>query len=132
MPELSVRDEILNSLSQSGTQEFDVSNIRLKGSSDHGDVSGFVVSLQQFCRDIYCREFEAVIDRSLVDLWCTDSFVADGWIIPPKWDQFSNDYLTADGYVRLHCNAPHHRDAALHVLGEAKTPQQAKYNALSW
>jgi len=58
--------------------------------------------------------------------------VADGWIIPPKWDQFSNDYLTADGYVRLHCNAPHHRDAALHVLGEAKTPQQAKYNALSW
>ena len=27
------------------------------------------------------------------------------------------DYATADGWIRLHTNAPHHRDAALGVLG---------------
>ncbi|WP_424529700.1 CoA transferase [Sphaerisporangium viridialbum] len=32
------------------------------------------------------------------------------------WAPLSGDYRTADGWVRLHCNFDHHRDAALHVL----------------
>lgn len=37
--------------------------------------------------------------------------------IPPPWDPIAGDYRTADGSIRLHTNAPHHRDAALSVLG---------------
>ncbi|GAA2860321.1 hypothetical protein GCM10010517_18940 [Streptosporangium fragile] len=33
------------------------------------------------------------------------------------WAPLSGDYRTADGWVRLHCNFDHHRDAALAVLG---------------
>jgi crotonobetainyl-CoA:carnitine CoA-transferase CaiB-like acyl-CoA transferase len=33
------------------------------------------------------------------------------------WAPLSGDYRTADGWVRLHCNFDHHRDAALDALG---------------
>ncbi|MBB2910066.1 crotonobetainyl-CoA:carnitine CoA-transferase CaiB-like acyl-CoA transferase [Streptosporangium becharense] len=33
------------------------------------------------------------------------------------WAPLSDDYRTADGWVRLHCNFDHHRDAALAGLG---------------
>lgn len=34
----------------------------------------------------------------------------------PMWAPLSGDYRTADGWVKLHCNQPHHRDAALAAL----------------
>lgn len=40
-----------------------------------------------------------------------------GWEMPNLWDAVAGDYPTADGWIRLHTNAPHHRDAALRVLG---------------
>lgn len=39
-----------------------------------------------------------------------------GWSVPPPWDPIAGDYAAADGWIRLHTNAPHHRDAALAVL----------------
>ncbi|WP_440104534.1 CoA transferase [Streptosporangium sp. H16] len=33
------------------------------------------------------------------------------------WAPLSGDYRTADGWVRLHCNFDHHRDAVLRALG---------------
>ncbi|AWS48242.1 carnitine dehydratase [Streptosporangium sp. 'caverna'] len=33
------------------------------------------------------------------------------------WAALSGDYRTADGWVRLHCNFDHHRDAVLAALG---------------
>jgi crotonobetainyl-CoA:carnitine CoA-transferase CaiB-like acyl-CoA transferase len=33
------------------------------------------------------------------------------------WAELSGDYRTADGWVRLHCNFDHHRDAVLAALG---------------
>src|SRR5262249_36472898 len=33
------------------------------------------------------------------------------------WDPLAGDYRTTDGWVRLHTNYPHHRAAALRVLG---------------
>jgi hypothetical protein len=33
------------------------------------------------------------------------------------WDPLAGDYRTADGWIRLHTNYPHHRVAALQVLG---------------
>lgn len=40
----------------------------------------------------------------------------EGWALPGLWDPLSGDYPTADGWVRLHMNAPAHRAAALAAL----------------
>ncbi|MFC3983561.1 CoA transferase [Streptosporangium jomthongense] len=43
-------------------------------------------------------------------------FMIDG-VRPAGWAALSGDYRTVDGWVRLHCNFDHHRDAALAALG---------------
>ncbi|MBB4914699.1 CoA transferase [Streptosporangium saharense] len=43
-------------------------------------------------------------------------FMIDG-VRPTAWSPLSGDYRTIDGWVRLHCNFDHHRDAALAALG---------------
>jgi len=56
------------------------------------------------------------IDRRLASLWFGFSIVPQGWQLPSVWDPVAGDYQTADGWIRLHTNAPHHREAALAVL----------------
>lgn len=56
-------------------------------------------------------------DRRLASLWFGWSIHPIGWERPPLWDAVAGDYATADGWIRLHTNAIHHRDAALAVLG---------------
>lgn len=63
------------------------------------------------------------IDRRLASMWFSWSIHPVGWERPPLWDAVAGDYATADGWIRLHTNAPHHRDAALSVLGCA--PERA-------
>ncbi|MEW6640903.1 MAG: CoA transferase [Pseudomonadota bacterium] len=64
--------------------------------------------------------FPAVqVDRRLASFWFGTSLRPQGWEMPPPWDPVAGDYKTADGWIRLHTNAPHHRDAAMAVL---KTP----------
>lgn len=60
---------------------------------------------------------EVVVDRRLASLWFGWSLHPVGWEPPPPWDPVAGDYRTADGWIRLHTNAPHHRTAALTVLG---------------
>ncbi len=43
-----------------------------------------------------------------------------GQALPALWDPVAGDYRTADGWVRLHTNYPHHRAAALHALDVAE------------
>ncbi|WP_157112457.1 CoA transferase [Pandoraea faecigallinarum] len=57
------------------------------------------------------------VDRRLASFWFQTSLRAQGWSAPPMWDPIAGDYAAADGWIRLHTNAPHHRDAALAVLG---------------
>jgi hypothetical protein len=57
------------------------------------------------------------IDRRLASFWFAGSIRPDGWKLPPVWDPVAGDYATADGWIRLHTNAPHHRAAAERVLG---------------
>ncbi len=57
------------------------------------------------------------VDRRLASLWFGWSLHPIGWERPPLWDAVAGDYATADGWIRLHTNARHHRDAALAVLG---------------
>jgi hypothetical protein len=42
---------------------------------------------------------------------------AECWTLPPVWDPVAGDYEGADGWIRIHTNYRHHRDAALRVLG---------------
>ncbi|EON11708.1 CAIB/BAIF family CoA transferase [Pandoraea sp. SD6-2] len=57
------------------------------------------------------------VDRRLASFWFQTSLRAQGWSSPPMWDPIAGDYRTSDGWIRLHTNAPHHRAAALAVLG---------------
>ncbi|MDZ5648069.1 CoA transferase [Nitrospirillum sp. BR 11828] len=57
-----------------------------------------------------------VADRRLASVWFGYALRPQGWELPPVWDAVAGDYLAADGWIRLHTNAPHHRAAALAVL----------------
>jgi crotonobetainyl-CoA:carnitine CoA-transferase CaiB-like acyl-CoA transferase len=54
---------------------------------------------------------------------------------PPAaiWDPFSQFFAVRDGrWVRFHCNYPHHRAAALRVLGVGEDQEAARRAASSW
>lgn len=56
------------------------------------------------------------VDRRLASLWFQWSTQPIDWTPAPPWDPIAGDYRAADGFIRLHTNALHHRDAALRVL----------------
>ncbi len=71
------------------------------------------------------------VDRRLASLWFGQSIVPEGWQLPPMWDEIAGDYRCRDGWIRLHTNAVHHRQAALQVLAchaDRKSVQQAVQN----
>jgi len=39
-----------------------------------------------------------------------------GWTLPPIWDRVAGVYRTREGFIRLHTNYAHHREAVLRVL----------------
>jgi hypothetical protein len=57
------------------------------------------------------------VDRRLASLWYGMAIEPVGWSMPSPWDPIAGDYQARDGWIRLHTNAPHHRDAAIAVLG---------------
>lgn len=57
------------------------------------------------------------VDQRLASLWFGFSFRPSGWEMPSLWDPIAGNYLASDGWIRLHTNLPHHRAAALRVLG---------------
>lgn len=74
------------------------------------------------------------IDRRLASYWFLTSLRPQDWSLPPQWDPIAGDYQAADGWIRLHTNAPHHRDVVLSVLGtpiDKSSVEQAveKWNA---
>jgi len=62
---------------------------------------------------------EVTVDRGLADAWFSASVRPVGWELPSPWDAVAGDYASADGWIRLHTNAPRHKAAALGVLGVA-------------
>jgi hypothetical protein len=50
-------------------------------------------------------------------MWFQKSIRPIGWTLQDPWDPIAGNYAARDGWVRLHTNAPHHRAAALAVLG---------------
>jgi hypothetical protein len=73
-----------------------------------------------------------VVDRTLASLWFTTSIRPSGWTLPSPWDPIAGDYQSADGWIRLHTNAPHHRAAALAVLGAAADRQAVSSAVARW
>jgi hypothetical protein len=57
------------------------------------------------------------VDRRLASAWYGLSIRPIGWSRPAAWDPIAGDYEARDGWIRLHTNAPRHREAALRVLG---------------
>ncbi|MFT3801428.1 MAG: CoA transferase [Burkholderiaceae bacterium] len=57
------------------------------------------------------------VDQRLACGWFLRSIRPVGWTMAESWDAIAGDYRTRDGWIRLHTNAPHHRAAALAVLG---------------
>lgn len=64
----------------------------------------------------------ATVRREYADAWFRAGVRPVGWIAPSPWDPIAGDYRTADGWIRLHTNAPAHRDAALRVIGVDAEP----------
>ncbi|MEV7006127.1 CoA transferase [Streptosporangium sp. NPDC051022] len=62
------------------------------------------------------REAEVDVREAAVAFRDERHFEIDG-VAQGGWAPLSGDYRSADGWVRLHCNFDHHRDAALVVLG---------------
>lgn len=83
-------------------------------------------------RTVWASESHAQVHRMLASRWCLHSFYPLGWERPAIWDEFAGDYQTRDGWIRLHTNAPHHREAALGVLGQPATRQTAVQRVASW
>ncbi|MGG5241035.1 CoA transferase [Pseudomonas lurida] len=72
------------------------------------------------------------VDRRLASFWFSSSIRPIGWDVPPLWDPVAGDYASADGWIRLHTNAPHHRAAAERVLGTVVDRSEMAVNVAKW
>jgi CoA transferase family III len=72
------------------------------------------------------------VDRRLASLWFGFSIRPIDWALPSPWDPIAGDYATTDGWIRLHTNAPHHRAAALSVLGVAAEKHAVATAVAQW
>ncbi|MCF7534917.1 CoA transferase [Pseudomonas petrae] len=72
------------------------------------------------------------VDRRLASFWFSTSLQPQGWSLPAQWDAVAGDYRAADGWIRLHTNAPHHRQAALSVLKTAPERDAVSQAVLRW
>jgi hypothetical protein len=72
------------------------------------------------------------VDRRLASMWFSSSLRPIGWQLPPQWDAVAGDYKASDNWIRLHTNAPHHRHAALQVLGCSENREAVTKAVASW
>lgn len=73
-----------------------------------------------------------VVETRLASLWFNWTLVPQGWTLPAAWDPIAGDYAAADGWIRLHTNAPHHHAAALAVLGCADSREAVAQAVARW
>ncbi|MBL8357275.1 MAG: CoA transferase [Delftia acidovorans] len=74
------------------------------------------LSISELIAQLGAARPHVMLDRRLASLWFGHSLHPLGWEMPALWDAVAGDYRAADGWIRLHTNAPHHRSAALAVL----------------
>ncbi|WP_375390331.1 CoA transferase [uncultured Amnibacterium sp.] len=74
----------------------------------------------------------AAVDGPLVGAWFQQALRPVGWSLPSPWDAVAGDYAAADGWIRLHTNAPRHRAAAIGVLGTAADRTAVADRVATW
>jgi hypothetical protein len=84
-----------------------------------GAVGAAALAVAEFTATTATQAPAVSVDRRLASLWFAASLKPEGWSPAPAWDPVAGDYPASDGWIRLHTNAPHHRAAALAVLGVA-------------
>ncbi|MBW4795411.1 CoA transferase [Pseudomonas tolaasii] len=89
-------------------------------------------AVAQLIRQQTGRQPAVSVDRRLASFWFSSSIRPVGWQVPPLWDPVAGDYASADGWIRLHTNAPHHREAAERVLGKVADRAQMASNVATW
>ncbi len=72
------------------------------------------------------------VDMRLASLWFGFSLHPLGWKLPALRDALTGDYPTRDGWIKLHANAPHHRDAVLRLLGCPASREALSRAVASW
>ena len=72
------------------------------------------------------------VNRVLASRWYGQSIQPIGWEMPPLWDAVAGLYQCKTGWIRLHTNLPHHRQAALSVLNAAPKREAVAQACLSW
>ena len=72
------------------------------------------------------------VDRGLAARWFGAALTPVGWQLPSPWDSVAGDYATADGWIRLHTNAPRHKAAALGVLGTPAERASVEAAVAAW
>lgn len=97
-------------------------------------VGSACLAVAELIRAAHGGAAQVEVDRRLASFWFAASLRPQGWQPAAPWDAVAGDYRTADGWIRLHTNAPHHREAALAVLDasvdRAKVAEAvAKWNA---
>lgn len=75
---------------------------------------------------------EVTVDRRLASLWFDMTLRPQGWSLPNVWDSIAGVYEASDGWIRLHTNAPHHKAAALRILGCAAEKQAVGTAIRQW
>lgn len=78
------------------------------------------------------KQADVRVDRRLASMWFAWTLRPLGWQLPAAWDALAGDYQTRDGWIRLHTNAPHHRQAALQVLGKQAERRQLAQAVATW
>jgi hypothetical protein len=90
------------------------------------------VAVADFMTAAFGTRPRVTVDRRLASLWFGFSIRPIDWAPTAPWDPIAGDYATADGWIRLHTNAPHHRVAALSVLGVAAEKQAVAAAVTHW
>ncbi|MEX0286344.1 MAG: CoA transferase [Paracoccaceae bacterium] len=78
------------------------------------------------------KQPEVTVDHRLASLWFGWSYRPRDWEAPSVWDAIAGVYETSDGFIRLHTNLPHHRAAALRVLGCDATREAVAAAVKTW
>lgn len=73
-----------------------------------------------------------VVDRRLSSMWFAMASRPQGWAAPPLWGAIAGDYRGADGWIRLHTNAPHHSAIAARALDCAEERTAVTKAVAAW
>jgi len=96
-----------------------------------GAVGGTIANLNNSLN--LCSSLPSIsVDQRLSSLWFSQSIYPIDWELPPIWDSLAGDYQTKDGWIKLHTNLAHHREAAVKVLDCRDKREYVSEVVLNW